>query len=255
MVERFRFVLVEPRYAGNVGAAARVLKNLGFSRLELVAPFCAKDDEEARRLAVDAGDVLARAIVHAGLDEALARAACVVGMSRRMGKHRQPHYRIDELAPRLVSLTREGRRDDVTLLFGREADGLHDRELDLCTHLAYIPTSDAYPAMNLAQSVAIAAYELARSLDAVEPAPAPRPLGTDEEADEVEDALADHAAREAMYAHLEESLAAIGFLKDGQVEGMMRRLRRILGRAQLTAGDVAVVRGIARQVLWLSRNR
>lgn len=254
MLERFRFVLVEPRYAGNVGAAARALKNLGFTRLELVAPICAPDDEEARRFAVDAGDVLARATVHAGLDEALARASCVVGMSRRMGKHRQPHYRIDELAPRIASLTREG-RTDVALLFGREADGLHDLELDLCTHLAYIPTSDAYPAMNLAQSVAIAAYELARSLDAMVPAPAPRPLGTDEEGDEVHDVPADHDAREAMYAHLEESLAAIGFLKDGQVEGMMRRLRRILGRAQLTAGDVAVVRGIARQVLWLSRNR
>ena len=122
------------------------------------------------------------------------------------------------------------------LLFGREADGLHDRELDLCTHLAYIPTSDIYPAMNLAQSVAIAAYEITRAIDAVAPAPAPRPLCAEEDAEEPQEELADHHTREAMYAHLEESLAAIGFLKDGQVEGMMRRLRRILGRAQLTAG-------------------
>ena len=67
--------------------------------------------------------------------------------------------------------------------------------------------------------------------------------------------LADVRISGDFFLYPEESLAAIGFLKDGQVEGMMRRLRRILGRAQLTAGDVSVVRGIARQVLWLSRNR
>ena len=255
MLERFRFILVEPRYAGNVGAAARVLKNLGYTRLELAAPYCEKGDEEARRMAVDAGDVLAGAVVHADLDAALPRAACVVGMSRRMGKHRQPHFRIDEIAPVLAGLAREPGLGEIALLFGREADGLHDRELDLCTHLAYIPTSDRYPAMNLAQSIAITAYEIARAIDAVRPAPAPRPLGTEDGTEEPHEGLAGHDTREAMYAHLEDALAAIGFLKDGQVEGMMRRLRRILGRAQLTAGDVAVVRGIARQVLWLSRNR
>jgi tRNA/rRNA methyltransferase len=56
-----------------------------------------------------------------------------------------------------------------------------------------------------------------------------------------------------MYAHLEQALLAIGFLKLGQLEGMMRRLRRILSRAELSAGDVDVVRGIARQILWLAR--
>jgi TrmH family RNA methyltransferase len=172
-----------------------------------------------------------------------------------MGKQRQPHYRVDEITSRLAGMVRYAPAGDVVLLFGREADGLHDRELDQCTHLAYIPTSAAYPATNLAHAVAIVAYELSRAIDALAPAPVPRPLGTADDAEDIDDALADHAAREAMYAHLEESLAAIGFLKDGQVEGMMRRLRRILGRAQLTAGDVSVVRGIARQVLWLSRNR
>jgi tRNA/rRNA methyltransferase len=56
-----------------------------------------------------------------------------------------------------------------------------------------------------------------------------------------------------MYTHLEEALLTIGFLKSGQLEGMMRRLRRILSRAELTAGDVDVVRGISRQILWLAR--
>jgi TrmH family RNA methyltransferase len=235
-----RFVLVEPRYGGNVGAAARVLKNFGFDRLDVVAPREGPDHEEAVRMAVDAADVLRATRRHATLDEALQGAATVVGTSRRMGKHRQPHHRLDALAPLLPGLSDRG---EVALVFGREDHGLSDADLDRCTHLIYVPTDPAYPALNVAQAIAIVAYEARRSLDAA----AVEPPDPDHEA------LADHAGREAMYEHLEEALLTIGFLKAGQLTGMMRRLRRILSRAQLTAGDIDVVRGIARQILWLSR--
>jgi len=235
-----RFVLVAPRYGGNVGAAARVLKNFGFSRLEVVDPREGVDHEEAIRLAVDAADVLAAAGTHPTLDAALGGSGTVIGTSRRMGKHRQPHLALHELAPVAAALASRG---DVALVFGREDHGLSDADLDRCTHLAYVPTSPAYPALNVAQTVALAAYEVRRALEAG----APPPLDPDDEA------LIDHAGREAMYAHLEEALLAIGFLKTGQLEGMMRRLRRILSRAELTGGDVDVVRGIARQILWLAR--
>jgi TrmH family RNA methyltransferase len=243
LLQSIRFVLVEPRYGGNVGSAARALKNFGFGRLALVDPREGAAHEEAIRLAVDAADLLAAATTHATLHEALAGAATVVGTSRRRGKHRQPHYALDELAPTLAGLSARG---DVALVFGREDYGLSDLDLDLCTHLAYVPTSESYPALNVAQTVAIAAYELRRALGWDEPE-APGAMDDDDLA------LADHGAREAMYAHLDEALYAIGFLKDGQVEGMMRRLRRILGRAELSAGDVQVVRGIARQIQWLAR--
>lgn len=238
-----RFVLVEPRYGGNVGAAARVLKNFGFGRLALVDPREGADHEEAIRLAVDAADVLSAATTHPTLDAALGGAAAVIGTSRRMGKQRQPHYALDALMPAIAGLAARG---EVAIVFGREDYGLSDADLDLCTHLVYVPTSEAYPALNVAQTVAIVAYEISRALGVEHPAPA--------DAEDIEElSLADHASREAMYAHLDEALYAIGFLKDGQVEGMMRRLRRMLGRATLTEGDVQVVRGIARQILWLAR--
>jgi TrmH family RNA methyltransferase len=235
-----RFVFVEPRYGGNVGAAARVLKNFGFARLDLVAPREGSDHEEAIRMAVDAADVLASARTHPTLDAALDGAATVVGTSRRMGKHRQPHHRLDALTPLLPGLAARG---EVALVFGREDHGLSDTDLDRCTHLVYVPTGEAYPALNVAQTIAIVAYELSTALDAAGPATL----------DLEDESLADHAGREAMYAHLEEALLAIGFLKLGQLEGMMRRLRRILSRAQLSGGDVDVVRGISRQILWLAR--
>ncbi len=240
-IRPIRFVLVEPRYGGNVGAAARVLKNFGFERLHVVAPREGTDHEEAVRMAVDAADVLAAGRTHARLDAALEGAATVVGTSRRMGKHRNPHYRLDELAPGLARLAAFG---EIALVFGREDNGLSDADLDRCTHLAYVPTAESYPTLNVAQTIAIVAYELRRALDAAVPLP-DQPPG---------EPLADHQSREAMYLHLEEALTVIGFLKTGQIEGMMRRLRRILGRAELSAGDVDVVRGIARQILWLARN-
>src|SRR5262245_22726811 len=121
-----RFVLVAPRYGGNVGASARILKNFGFEGLDVVDPREGTDHEEAIRMAVDAGDVLSAARTHATLDDALATAATVVGTSRRMGKHRQPHHRLDELAPTIAELSLRG---EVAVVFGREDHGLSDADL------------------------------------------------------------------------------------------------------------------------------
>lgn len=234
---RARFVLVEPQAAGNVGAAARALKNLGFHDLALVAPRCDARAHEARWLAVDAVDVLEGARVFPDLDAALEGAGTVVGTSRRKGKQRRPHYRLDEFAPELARLSGAG---EVAFVFGREEYGLTDAELDRCTHLVHFLSSEDYPSFNLAQAVLLAAYELRRAAQgAPEGEPSEQP--------------AEHAAREAMYSHLETALFAAGFLYEDTAEGMMRRIRRILGRAVLSPGDVKIFRGIARQILWLAQ--
>ena len=188
-------------------------------------------------MAVAAEDLLRLARVHETLDAALDGTGAAIGTSRREGKQRRPHYRLDALAPELGRLMAAG---DLAFVFGREDSGLTDAELDRCTHLVHFLASDALPSYNLAQSVLVAAYTLRLALEGSTAAAAPEPL-------------ADHASREAAFVHLETALLAIGFLHEDTAEGMMRRIRRILGRADLTPGDVQVVRGIARQVLWLAR--
>lgn len=232
-------MLVEPRSEGNVGSAARALRNLGFRRLVLVAPGCDPRGPESRRMAVDAFDVLEAAEVAPDLDAALAGTGAAVGTSRRTGRQRRPHWRLDELAPSFGPLVAAG---ELAFVFGREKHGLKDDELDRCTHLVHFPASDDYPSFNLAHSVLLAAYEMHLAL--VGP-PAEPAL----------EAPADHAERETMYAHLDAALHAIGYLKEDTDVGLMRRLRRILGRATLTPGDVKVVRGIARQILWVAGSR
>ena len=234
-----RFVLVEPRVGGNVGAAARALKNLGFERLVVVSPRCDPRGDDARRMAKDARDVLERLTEVADLDSALEGAQAVIGTSGLRGKQRRPHWRLDRLAPEMARMARSG---EIAVVFGRETRGLSAAELDRCTHLVHFPAADAYPSFNLAQSVLLVAYELCLALP---DADCGEPLALDPPAD--------HATREAMYAHLTAALEAIGFLHPDTVEPMMRRIRRMLGRAELTAGEARIVRGIARQTLWLSR--
>jgi len=236
--DRIRFILTGTRSSGNVGAAARAIKNFGFARLHLAAPACDPLDDSARRMAVDARDVLEAARVWPTLDAALADARTVVGTSRRTGKHRRPHHRLDELSGDIPRWAEAG---EVAYVFGPEDHGLRDDELDRCTHLVHVPTSDAFGSLNVAQTVLLAAYELRRALafEALAPAEPVAPP-------------AEHAEREAMYQHLERALLAIGFLGAESREVLMRRIRRALGRAGLTAEEVRMLRGIARQTLWVA---
>jgi tRNA/rRNA methyltransferase len=231
---RVRFVLVEPQSGGNVGAAARAMKNLGFSRMALVSPACDPRGAEAGRMAVEARDVLASAVVFEALDDALRGAACVVGTSRRTGRQRRPHHRLDEFSSEMLGLARLG---ELAIVFGREDHGLCDLDLDLCTHLVHLPGSDDYPSFNLAQAVLLCAYELRRA--------ALEPLRED-----LPDPPAAHDEREAFYRHLKQALLTIGYVHGDSVVPIMRRLRRLLGRAMVTTEDVRMLRGLARQILW-----
>ena len=230
---RVRFVLVEPQTAGNIGAAARALKNLGFSRWTLVAPQCDPASSDARRMAVDARDLLDAVAVHERLDDALDGAVTVVGSTRRTGKQRRPHWRLDAFAPRLVALAARG---ELAVVFGREDRGLTDEELDRCTHLVHLPTSESYPSLNLAQSVLLVAWELRRAALAP-PVDDAEPLAT-------------HASREALYRHLEQALRAIEFVSDESCESILRKMRRLYGRATLSEDEARMLRGLARQILW-----
>jgi TrmH family RNA methyltransferase len=229
-----RFVLVDPMTGGNAGSAARALKNLGFSRLVLVRPRFDRRNGEARMMAVDAVDLLERAELCPDLDAALAGARSVVGTSARTGRYRRPHYRLDLFSPELARLAAAG---ELAIVFGREDSGLTDRELDRCTHLVHLPAAAVYPSFNLGQAVLLVAYELRRSFGSSLPS---EPL----------EPPARHEEREAMYDHLAQALLSIGFLQEDTADSMMRRLRRLLGRATPTADEVTILRGVARQMLW-----
>ena len=232
-LERIRIVLVRPREAQNVGAVARAMKNMGLAQLVLV-DVPALDAARAATLAVHAGDVLAARREVATLEEALAGCGVVVGTSGRPTAARDGGTAPRTLAPSILSAATA---NDVALVFGPEDHGLALEELKHCHHVLTIPTSDAYGSLNLAQAVLVCAYELWTAADMPD-SPAPGR------------GLAPHERLELLYAKLEAGLQAVSFLHGDEAPAMMRRLRRMLGRAALDDDEVQILLGVARQMTW-----
>ena len=229
-----RFVLVQPSHAGNVGAAARAMKVMGFGDLVLVAPRFADvlQQPEAVSRASGAAEILARARVVPTLAEALHGItwACATAMTPR--DFGPPTY-----APRehFQALARSGHH--VAFVFGPERTGLANDDVYRCHACISVPTDPAYGSLNLAQAVQLVAYDWRQALGGF--AITPRtPDAT----------LADAAAIDGLLAHWQHTLAAIGFLDPAAPKKLMPRLRRLLQRAQLTQEEVHILRGIARAV-------
>jgi TrmH family RNA methyltransferase len=229
-----RIILVEPREAGNVGAAARVLKNFGFGELWIVG-------EHPQLLPVagwwasGADDLLANARFVPTLHDALADAQLTVATTSMRGRTSPVSFTPRTLATKFASL-----RGDQTLalVFGREDSGLTREELMLCQHTAAIPTNDVFPTMNLAQSVCVFCYELS----SIAPAPENR-------------TLADAATVERLHQRARELLLRAGFLQDNNPDRIYDDVRTMVARADLDEREVTIALGIIRQLEWAMGNQ
>ncbi|MEM5367577.1 RNA methyltransferase [Paraburkholderia azotifigens] len=241
-----RFVLVEPSHPGNVGAAARALKTMGFSRLVLVSPRVAdvKNDPEAIAMASGADDVLASAHVVPSLADALSGASWSLALTARAREYGPP-----QLAPRAAATqAREhAAHGDIALVFGNERTGLSNEDVERCSALAHIPANPAYSSLNLSQAVQVLSYELRMAY-----------LVEGDGADPVTGgagALAASDEIERMYVHLENALIALEFLDPGNPKKLMSRLRRLFARSGLEREEVNIVRGIAKHILLKAKGR
>ena len=224
------FVLVAPTESGNIGAAARAIKNMGFRHLELVNPV-PHLTPEATALACGARDLLESARIHSSLKEALADKALVVGTTRRRGSRRGIILPVSETAARIA---RTAVRNKVAVLFGNEHNGLTNREVEACGLLATIPSHPTAPSLNLGQSVMLVAYELSR----VAPAGGAPPLVGSREIQEV-------------MKRVRPALDALGYGKKGDRDlgaEILLNIRRLVGRAGLTPWEAAMIRGLCRRV-------
>jgi tRNA/rRNA methyltransferase len=227
-----RFVLVGTSHAGNIGAAARAMKVMGFADLVLVQPryadVCSHD--EAQAMASGALDVLARARVVDSLAQALDGIswACATAMTPR-------DFGPATLAPRdhFVDLAASAHR--VALVFGPERTGLSNDDVYRCHACLSIPAHPAYGSLNLAQAVQLLAYDWRQALGGY--AVTPRTIDAQ---------LADGAAIAGLLAHWQGTLQAIDFLDPAAPKKLMPRLQQLLHRAQLSMEEVHILRGIAR---------
>ncbi len=267
--QNITFVLHRPSSAENIGAVARAMKNFGLSQLALVAPpswtgaprgggtGSAREEVllRARKTARHASGLLDGASVHGDLRAALAGVTWACGTTSR-----EPEGR-PRLSPPVLAeeLRRRSALGPVALVFGEERRGLSDRELTLCQAVCSIPTAPAYDSMNLAQAVAVLAYELRlaepRQAEALHrsASPAPSSAGTwlPEEAAHLGRAPraaepARHATLEALWAQLAGLLGEVGYLNPQNPEHILAEWRLLLARAEPTQREVELLTAAAR---------
>ena len=242
LFERLRFVLVGTSHPGNIGAAARAMKTMGFSELVLVNPRFpdAVQQDEAIAFASGALDVLGKARVVASIEEALDGCNFAAALSARLREYSPPIVTPRELAGKLAA--NGGLK--TALVFGSERYGLPNEVIEKCNVLINIPANSDYSSLNLAQAVQVLAYEarLAEQGDGIRPTA----IGFQGEAASV-------TQIDGMYTHLEEALVAIEFLDPDNPKKLMSRLKRLFSRTQLETEEVNILRGIARQMLKKSQ--
>jgi len=240
LLERVDFILVETEEGGNLGAAARVLMNLGIKTLKLVAPKV-EDWQRARTLAVHAAELLDHAPRFERLGQAISGAHWVVGLSCRPRRDRDSHPPLD-LEGFRRKLNRLSYDQRAALVFGPESCGLANHHLRLCHDVFTLPTSEEYPSLNLAQAVALAAWEVRLAAGLVK-------------STQRRKGLAASGELEKLMEHMRHTLTVIGFLTQKNPELALADLRRLIARARPQSREIQMLHGIFHCMdVWCSRH-
>lgn len=222
-----KFVLVESTHPGNIGAAARAMKNMGLNQLCLVAPKIFPSADATSR-ASGADDVLCNATVCNSLAEAVQDCEVVFGASARARTIAWP-----TVTPReCMEMLRDDSCAPTAIVFGREHSGLTNAELDRCHYRLSIPCNPEFSSLNLAAAVQVVAYELFLAFEGQ----------LNNEADS--EPLASVGQMESFYGQLYAVMSELGFIHPDKSHSIMRRLRRLFNRTRLEKKEIDILRGV-----------
>ncbi|WP_353171338.1 RNA methyltransferase [Paracandidimonas soli] len=236
--------MVRPSHPGNVGAAARAIKTMGFSDLRLVAPKQADvaGHPEAHALASGATDVLAQARIVPSLTDALESATLSFAMTARPRVIGPPTCDIREAARLSVEhLRQHPDHGGIAIVLGTERAGLENDDVTACQYTCHIPANPEYSSLNVAQALQLSAWELRYAL--LDAAQAPLIPTTDGKV-LAGDLPAAIDSVHALLRHLEQALVAIRFLDPAHPKKLVQRMHRLLNRAMLSMDEVDMLRGM-----------
>jgi tRNA/rRNA methyltransferase len=226
-------VLVEPQLGENIGAAARVMANFGLSRLRLVKPRDGWPSIHARRSASGADRVLDQAALYDTVQAAIADCTLVLATTARAHDQAKPVLGGDAAAALIAPHVAIG--ENVAVLFGRERHGLENEEVALADRIVTFPVNAAFASLNLAQAVALVAYEWFKHVGGGV-LPFAMPCKSD---------LANKQQIEAFFANLESQLDQIEYFRPLDKRAtMLVNLRNIFARMQPTRQDIQTLHGI-----------
>jgi len=230
--EAVKFILVGTTHPGNIGAAARAMKNMGIKQLGLVAPK-QFPDEKAFYRAKAATDILENAQVHETLIEAVSGFQLVIGTSARNRKIPWPIMSPREAAQEILSNYKGANK--IAVVFGREDRGLTNEELGLCNLHVHIPSSDEYSSLNLSQAIQIIAYEIRL-----------KALSTEGKSkkQEWDVPLAENAEIERLIEHFDELMQEVEFYDIDNPRLLLTRVRRFFRRSKIDHIEANIFRGV-----------
>jgi len=238
MLDNIRIVLVNTSHPGNIGSAARAMKTMGLHDLVLVDPMAAPDGHTTA-MAAGAVDVLANARTVTTLAEAVADCGLVIGSSARSRTLEWPMLDPREAGAKSIL---ESKQHKVALVFGRERTGLTNDELQQCHYHVCIPANPEYSSLNLAMAVQTICYEVRMHHLANDTVPV---------------AVDDYPQQQDLdrfYAHLEQLLLQVNFLRADHPGQVMSKLRRVFNRARPDSQELNILRGILTAVQKTLRN-
>ena len=232
MLSNIRIVLVETFHPGNIGAAARALKNMGLEQLWLVNPR-EFPSEEADSRAAGAKDLLDNARIVSSVEEAIADCQLVVGTSARERSYDLP---LQDLETASAQIWQEAQEGQIAILFGRETSGLNNSEMLLCNRHLFIDANPEYPVLNVSQAIQLVCYELRRATrviarQSLEPAPYPR-----------------QHEMVLFFEHLEKVLRRVNFIIPQHEGRVLDKLRRYFNRTRPEKAEMGMLRGILNAV-------
>ena len=230
---KIRMVLVNTTHPGNIGGAARAIKNMGLTELYLVQP---REYPAPRAVwrAAGARDILTNVKIVESLDEAIVGCGLVVGTSARERRIPWPLINPRECGEKIWG---EAARHDVALLFGREDRGLTNSELQKCHYHVHIPSNPDYSSLNLATAVQVLAYE-------VRMASLQDENGVLPSMDEWDQPLATADELELFHHHLAETMAMLNFYDPDNPKQLLTRMRRLFNRTRMDKMEVSMLRGL-----------
>tara|TARA_R110002167_G_scaffold1445_1_gene7046 strand:- start:1998 stop:2873 length:876 start_codon:yes stop_codon:yes gene_type:complete len=250
--DNIRIVLVNTSHPGNIGAAARAMKNMGLSKLTLVDP---EDfpSPVANGRAVSAVNILEVATVTKTLEEAVAGCGLVIGTSARIRSIPWPLISPQQSAQHVAD---DSRQNEVALVFGREDSGLTNEELQLCHFHVNIPADEKLSSLNLAAAVMVISYEVRMELLKREAEGQQAPVApVDEEIVEGVDWDVPKATGkqvEGFYSHLEKTMIDLNFHDPENPRLLMLRMRRLFGRIRPDQMEISVLRGFLAHIDMLN---
>jgi tRNA/rRNA methyltransferase len=243
-LDNISIILVEPQGPINIGSCCRVMKNFGFSDLRLVNPCPEYKSKNARKMALNAKDLLETAKLYPTLESSLEDCNIAFGTTRRSGKYRSNFITPDMTAKNIHTYDNDTK---IALVFGREDNGLTTDELKICQKFVTIPTDDAFASMNLSHAITILLYEINAVSKIDDNSIASR--------SKLDKGLANGRELEQMYGHMRETLIKIEYLDPQNPDHLLKSYRKIFGKAELTSRDVRIIRGLISKIDWINSQR